>query len=47
MSKPRRDKSSVPGEDTLLAIKQRKAVPHEFVLDAIAPLLSDSLKRSV
>jgi hypothetical protein len=25
-------------EDTLFAIKQRKAVPHEFVLDAIAPL---------
>jgi hypothetical protein len=23
---------------TLFAIKQRKAVPHEFVLDAIAPL---------
>jgi len=25
-------------EDTPFAIKQRKAVPHEFVLDAIAPL---------
>ena len=38
MSKPRRDKASFPVEDTLFAIKQRKAVPHEFVLDAIAPL---------
>jgi hypothetical protein len=38
MSKPRRDKGSFPAEDTLFAIKQRKAVPHEFVLDAIAPL---------
>jgi hypothetical protein len=38
MSKPRRDKASLPLGDTLFAIKQRKAVPHEFVLDAIAPL---------
>ena len=38
MSKPRRDKPSFPVEDTLFAIKQRKAVPHEFVLDAIASL---------
>src|SRR5580704_13775892 len=38
MSKPRRDKGSFPAEDTLFAIKQRKAVPHEFVLDAMAPL---------
>ena len=38
MSKPRRDKASFPLEDTPFAIKQRKAVPHEFVLDAIAPL---------
>jgi hypothetical protein len=38
MSKPRRDKTSFPVEDTPFAIKQRKAVPHEFVLDAIAPL---------
>src|ERR1700693_3932339 len=37
MSKPRRDKAFAV-EDTLFAIKQRKAVPHEFVLDAIAPL---------
>jgi len=38
MTKPSRDKASFPLEDTLFAIKQRKAVPHEFVLDAIAPL---------
>jgi hypothetical protein len=38
MSKPRRDKSSSPIEYAPFAIKQRKAVPHEFVLDAIAPL---------
>jgi hypothetical protein len=38
MSKPRRDKTSFPVEDTPFAIKRRKAVPHEFVLDAIAPL---------
>src|SRR5258708_19462390 len=38
MSKPRRDKASFRVEDTIFAIKQRKAVPHQFVLDAIAPL---------
>jgi hypothetical protein len=38
MSKPRRDKASLPLRDTLFAIKQRKAVPHAFVLDAIGPL---------
>ena len=38
MSKPRRNTASVPLEDTLFTGKQRKAVPHEFVLDAIAPL---------
>jgi hypothetical protein len=38
MSKARRDRASFPLEDTLFAIKQRKAVTHEFVLDAIAPL---------
>ena len=38
MSKPRRDKTSFPLEYSPFAIKQRKAIPHEFVLDAIAPL---------
>ncbi len=38
MTKRSRDKASFPLEDTHFAMKQRKAVPHEFVLDAIAPL---------
>ena|SRR5229473_2762339 len=38
MSKPRRNTASLPPDDILFAIKQRKPVPHEFVLDAIAPL---------
>ena len=38
MSKPRRNTSFLPLDDTLLAVKQRKPVPYEFVLDAIAPL---------
>jgi hypothetical protein len=38
MTKRSRDKASLPQEDTPFAIKQRKPVPHEFVLDAIAPL---------
>jgi hypothetical protein len=38
MAKPRRDKASFPLHDTPFAIKQRKAIPYEFVLDAMAPL---------
>jgi len=38
MSKPRRNTASLPPDDILFAVKQRKPVPHEFVLDAIAPL---------
>jgi hypothetical protein len=43
MSKPRKSKSGrksvlVPLDDTLFAVKPRKPVPHEFVLDAIAAL---------
>ena len=38
MSKPPRDRTSFPLEYSPFAIKQRKAVPHEFVLEAIAPL---------
>ena len=38
MSKPRRNTAFLPLDDTLFAVKQRKPVPHEFVLDAIAPL---------
>jgi len=37
MPKPRR-KTAFPPNDTLFAVKQRKPVPHEFVLDALAPL---------
>ena len=37
MSKARRN-TLPPLDDTLFAVKQRKAVPHEFVLDAIAAL---------
>jgi hypothetical protein len=39
MSRPRRNADFPALEDTLFAAKKRKAVPHEFVLDAIAPLL--------
>ena len=38
MPTPRRNKPLRPPDDTLFAVKQRKAVPHEFVLDAIAAL---------
>jgi hypothetical protein len=38
MSKPLRNKPFLPLDDPLVAAKQRKAVPHEFVLDAIASL---------
>jgi hypothetical protein len=38
MSKPRRNTAFLPLDDTLFGVNQRKAIPHEFVLDAIAPL---------
>ncbi len=38
MPKSRRKTAPLPLDDTLFAVKQRKPVPHEFVLDAIAPL---------
>ncbi len=38
MSKPRRVMPFLPLDDRLFAVKQRKAVPHQFVLDAIAAL---------
>ena len=38
MPKPRRNTASVPLDDALFAVKQRKPIPHEFVLDSIAPL---------
>jgi hypothetical protein len=36
--KPLRNAPSVPLDDGLFAVKPRKPVPHEFVLDAIASL---------
>jgi len=38
MPKPSRDKASFPMDDIPFALKQRKSIPHEFVLDAMAPL---------
>ena len=38
MPKRRRSASDLPPEDALFAVKQRKKVPHEFVLEALAPL---------
>ena len=38
MSKPRRNTRAFSLDDPHFAIKQRKAIPHEFVLEAIATL---------
>ena len=38
MSKPHRNTRSLRLDDPLFTVKQRKAVPHEFVLEAIAAL---------
>jgi hypothetical protein len=38
MSKPRRNAAFLPLDDPLFPVKQRKPVPHEFVLDALASL---------
>jgi hypothetical protein len=38
MSKPRRNPAILSLDDPLFPVKQRKPVPHEFVLDALAPL---------
>jgi hypothetical protein len=38
MPKPRRPRPIFQPDDTLFNFKQRKAVPHEFVLEAIAAL---------
>ena len=38
MSKPRRNTTFLPLDDPLAAVKQRKPIPHEFVLEAIAAL---------
>ena len=36
-SKPRRNNAALP-DDAIFAVKPRKSIPHEFVLDALAPL---------
>ena len=38
MPASRRNKPVLPLDETAFAVKQRKAVPHEFVLDAIDAL---------
>jgi hypothetical protein len=38
MPRPRRNTTSIPLDDALFAVKPRKSIPHEFVLDALAPL---------
>jgi len=38
MSKPHRNRRSLRLNDPIFAVKQRKAVPHEFVLEALAAL---------
>ena len=38
MTTPRRKSPLLPRDELLSAVKPRKAVPHEFVLDAIAAL---------
>src|SRR5664279_5866352 len=38
ISTSRRDTPSLPPDDPLFALKRRKTVPHEFVLDVIAAL---------
>ncbi len=38
MAPPRRKTASLPLSASLFAVKQRKIIPHEFVLDAIASL---------
>jgi len=38
MPKPRRNPPALPLDDPLSIVKRRKAIPHEFVLDALAEL---------
>jgi hypothetical protein len=38
MSKPHRNTAILPLDDAVFPVKRRKPVPHEFVLDALAPL---------
>jgi hypothetical protein len=38
MQKPRRKTAFLPAEGGIFTVKSRKALPYEFVLDALAPL---------
>lgn len=38
MSKPRRNVLSILPREAAFPVRQRRRVPHEFVLEAIAPL---------
>jgi hypothetical protein len=38
MRKPPGKRASLPPDDRIIPVKQRKAVPHEFVLDALGDL---------
>jgi hypothetical protein len=42
MTTPRRKTPKLPPHDPLLALKPRKAIPHEFVLEALAALSPQS-----
>jgi hypothetical protein len=42
MRKPRPNKALLPPGDRIFPVKQRKAVPHEFVLDALADLPTET-----
>ena len=38
MQRPRRSTNLIPAVDSVFAVKRRKTVPYEFVLDAITPV---------
>ena len=42
MPKPRPNKAFLPPDDMLFPVKRRKAVPYEFVLDALATLPTET-----
>jgi hypothetical protein len=42
MPKPRPNKAFLPPDDRIFRMKQRKAVPYEFVLDALADLPTET-----
>ena len=44
-SKPRRITPALSPDNVLFAVKQRRSVPHEFVLDAMAALLPRTRSR--